>query len=204
VAGRKSSTAIARNWIWHGGRPCLDLVNTLRERWSDAPRELLVEPADLGEWLRAAGLSARRPTVSPELLTEARSLREAIDRVLAAAAAGSPPRRRDVLLIDLWGRQAGEPPARLRLDRDGTLHVELPARAADAERALGAVAADAITLLAEGQADRVRVCGHARCGLRYLDRSPAGNRQWCSMRRCGGRAKAQQYYARKRRRSPGG
>jgi predicted RNA-binding Zn ribbon-like protein len=189
----------ARDWIWHGGRPCLDFVNTLRERWSGAPRELLVDPADLGDWLLAAGLTTRRPAVAPELLMEARSLREAIDRVLAAAAAGSPPRRRDVLLIDRWGRQAGEPPARLRLGRDGTLHVDLPARAADAERALAAVAADAITLLAEGQADRVRVCGHARCGLRYLDCSPAGNRQWCSMSRCGNRTKAQHHYARKKR-----
>jgi predicted RNA-binding Zn ribbon-like protein len=184
-----------RDWIWHGGRQCLDFVNTLRERWSGAPRELLVDPADLEEWLQVAALTTDRPAVPPELLAEARALREAIDRVLAAG----PPRRADVLRIDRWGRRAVEPPARLRLDRDGRLRVDRPARAADAERALAAVAADAIALIAEGRTDRIRICAHDRCGLRFFDRSPAGNRQWCSMARCGGRAKARQYYARKKR-----
>ena len=53
-----------QDWIWHGGRPCLDLVNTLRERWSATPRELLVSPADLEQRRRtmeARGPGAWRP-----------------------------------------------------------------------------------------------------------------------------------------------
>ena len=47
-------------WYWLGGRPALDLVNTLRERWRRRV-ETLVTPADLELWLeRAEGHSPRR------------------------------------------------------------------------------------------------------------------------------------------------
>ena len=42
-------------WYWLGGRPALDLVNTLRERWRRRV-ETLVTPGDLALWLEHAGL----------------------------------------------------------------------------------------------------------------------------------------------------
>jgi predicted RNA-binding Zn ribbon-like protein len=182
-----------QDWIWHGGRPCLDLVNTLRERWSAAPRELLASPADLAEWLQAAELVDRASEVDAELPARARELREAIDRVLR----DERPRADDVALVDGWARRAVPPPARLRLDEAGRLHADLPPAADGAERALALVAADAVALVAAGALSQVRVCAHERCGLRFVDRSPAGNRQWCSMRRCGNRAKASRHHARR-------
>jgi predicted RNA-binding Zn ribbon-like protein len=182
-----------QDWIWHGGRPCLDLVNTLRERWSAAPRELLVTPADLAEWLHAADLLDRPPAVGSELLARARELREAVDQVLR----NERPRAEDVALVDGWSRCAVPPPARLRLDAAGRLHAEVPPAADGPELALALVAADAVALVAAGAASQVRVCAHERCGLRFLDRSPARNRQWCSMRRCGNRTKASRHHARR-------
>src|SRR4051794_41674537 len=41
-------------WYWLGGRPALDLVNTLRERWRRRV-ETLVTPGDLERWLVEAG-----------------------------------------------------------------------------------------------------------------------------------------------------
>jgi len=181
-----------QDWIWHGGRPCLDLVNTLRERWSATPRELLVSPADLAEWLQVAELVDHSPEVSAELLARARALREAVDHVLRAER----PRPEDVAVVDAWAGRAVPPPARLRFDAAGRLHADLPRAADGAERALALVAADAVALIAAGAAGQVRVCAHERCGLRFLDRSPARNRQWCSMRRCGNRAKASRHHAR--------
>jgi predicted RNA-binding Zn ribbon-like protein len=181
-----------QDWIWHGGRPCLDLINTRRERWSAEPRELLVAPADLAEWLHTAGLVDRPTDVSAELLGQARELREAVDRVLRADRL----RDEDVALVDGWGRRAVPPPARLRLDTAGRLHVDVPPAADGAERALALVAADAVALVAAGAVTQVRICAHQRCGLRFLDRSPAHNRQWCSMRRCGNRAKSSRHHAR--------
>jgi predicted RNA-binding Zn ribbon-like protein len=182
-----------QDWIWDGGRPCLDLINTRRERWSAEPRELLVDRADLAEWLHAAQLVDRPPHVTAELLAQALQLREAVDRVLRDGR----PHAEDVALVDGWGRRAVPPPARLRLDATGRLHVEVPPAADGAERALTLVAADAVALVAEGVVARVRVCAHERCGLRFLDRSPSRNRHWCSMRRCGNRAKASRHHARR-------
>jgi predicted RNA-binding Zn ribbon-like protein len=36
---------------------------------------------------------------------------------------------------------------------------------------------------------RLRACAAADCGYFYLDTSRSGNRRWCSMQRCGNRAK---------------
>ena len=182
-----------QDWIWHGGRPCLDLVNTLRERWSSEPRELLATPADLAEWLHAAELVDRAPEIGAGLLARARELREAVDHVLR----NERPRAEDVALVDRWGQRAMPGPARLRLDSEGRLHADVPPAADGAERALALVAADAVALVAAGTVGQVRVCAHERCGLRFVDRSPARNRQWCSMRRCGNRAKASRHHARR-------
>ncbi|WP_217236357.1 CGNR zinc finger domain-containing protein [Streptomyces sp. AC555_RSS877] len=52
-------------------------------------------------------------------------------------------------------------------------------------------------LLAPGIPDPV--CGADTCALRFLDRSPAHNRRWCSMSRCGNRTKVRLHQARARR-----
>lgn len=44
--------------------------------------------------------------------------------------------------------------------------------------------------------DRVRCCEHEACVLWFLDTSKGGRRRWCSMDRCGNRAKAQRHYKR--------
>ncbi|MFF6787082.1 CGNR zinc finger domain-containing protein [Streptomyces sp. NPDC012510] len=41
--------------------------------------------------------------------------------------------------------------------------------------------------------------GADTCVLRFLDRSPAHNRRWCSMSRCGNRTKVRLHQARARR-----
>ncbi|GAB2991873.1 hypothetical protein GCM10023080_067070 [Streptomyces pseudoechinosporeus] len=60
------------------------------------------------------------------------------------------------------------------------------------------VAHDAVDLLLSAEIRRVRVCGADRCALRFLDRSPARNRRWCSMSRCGNRTKVRLHQARTR------
>ena len=50
-------------WYWLGGRPAIDLVNTLRERWRRRV-ETLVTPDDLGLWLVRAQLAPAAPQVT--------------------------------------------------------------------------------------------------------------------------------------------
>jgi predicted RNA-binding Zn ribbon-like protein len=53
-----------RRWVWYGGRPSLDFVNTRRNREAgraDEVAEYLRGPDDLAAWLRAAGLCPAGP-----------------------------------------------------------------------------------------------------------------------------------------------
>src|SRR4051794_31787296 len=72
-------------WYWLGGRPSLDLVTPLRERWRGRV-ETLATPADFGTWLVRAGVLADTPARVPaSVLRDARELREAIDAAVQAA-----------------------------------------------------------------------------------------------------------------------
>jgi predicted RNA-binding Zn ribbon-like protein len=60
------------------------------------------------------------------------------------------------------------------------------------------VAAAAAKLLASGNRERLRRCAAADCGLWFYDTSRGGKRRWCSMARCGNRAKVAAHYRRAR------
>jgi predicted RNA-binding Zn ribbon-like protein len=192
----------APHWYWLGGRPALDFVNTLRERWRRRV-ETLVTPADLSGWLVAAELlPAPGGTVSRRLLSEARELREAIDAAVEATVAGRAPDRRDVELIDRWLVHAGARPALVAGPRGRLALVERPA-ADSPRRALATVALDAATLLgSEAERERLRICAGDTCSARFYDRSPAAARRWCSMRACGNVAKARRHRGRRREEAP--
>ncbi|WP_439385824.1 CGNR zinc finger domain-containing protein [Amycolatopsis lexingtonensis] len=176
-------------WVFDGGRPCLDLVNTLRSRHSTGV-ELLTGPDALAEWLSLAGFTAGPVPVTAGNVLAAKALREAIDRVLLPSGV---PAEMDVELVNNAAASAPSPPPRLVL-ADGVLRREVPAPKDPVAAAFAALAADAIDLAA-GDAS-VRVCAADDCGLRFCDASPRRNRQWCSMSRCGNRAKARAHYAR--------
>src|SRR5215210_5878052 len=184
-------------WYWLGGRPSLDLVNTLRERWRRRV-ETLVTPEDLGLWLARAGVLAEPLPVTPEVLAEARALREAIDACVSAAVEGGPAPAGAVRDIDRLLVHAGTRP-QLALGAGG--HPVLGERpAADSpRRALGAIALDAAHMLGTpAEVARVRICASDTCSARFFDRSPAGRRRWCSMRTCGNEAKARRHRERAR------
>ena len=182
-------------WVFDGGRPSLDLVNTLRSRHADGV-ELLTGADALAEWFPLAGLAVGEVTAGN--VVAAKALRETVDRVLLAVAAGTAPERMDVDLLNEAASAAPPPPARLRIDDEGRPRREVPPSADPVASAFAVLAADAIDL-ATGDA-AVRVCAADDCGLRFCDASPRRSRQWCSMARCGNRAKARAHYARTRSR----
>ncbi len=197
-------------WYWLGGRPALDFVNTLRERWRRGV-ETLVTPEDLEAWMQRAELlpddwrpnrgGGGRRRLTDEVLCEARKLRGAIDVGVRAAVAGQPLSRAAVTTIDDWLVHAGARP-QIALAADG--HVELAERAAadSPRRALGTIALDAATMLGTpAEAARVRICAADDCSARFYDRSPAGRRRWCSMQTCGNAAKVRAHRARQKRRA---
>lgn len=194
-------TSPGRRWVWYGGRPSLDFVNTRRNREAgrrDAAAEYLREPADFAAWLHEAGLvpagsgGARSPVleeaVDEEALAGALALREAIDAAVAAtAAAGSVPVKA-VRCVNEWIAAEPERPA-LRLEA-GVPVLRAPRAGRTPRGALALIAADAAELLGTGLRERLRVCPGPGCRGRFLDDSPAGRRRWCSMAACGNRSKA--------------
>ncbi|MEV6896937.1 CGNR zinc finger domain-containing protein [Amycolatopsis sp. NPDC051372] len=176
-------------WVFDGGRPSLDLVNTLRNRYQAEGFEQLTSPEALAEWLSLAGLTEGRVPVTEEDLETAKWLREAVNRLVT-----TPPAQEDVELVN----KAVEEPlpnARLRLS-GGELHKAAPIPGNPVAAAFALIAADVIELVTSPV--DVRVCAADDCGLRFADASPRRTRQWCSMSRCGNRAKARAHYARTR------
>src|SRR3954466_3283214 len=186
-------------WYWLGGRPALDLVNTLRERWRRRV-ETLVTPADLELWLGRSGVVADPGPLAatPPVLEEARALREAIDACVTALLDATPSPPPAVALIDSWLVHAGTRP-QLGLDPAGVPVLGERAEGDSPRRALGALALDAARMIGDpAERARVRICASETCSARFYDRSPAGRRRWCSMRTCGNEAKARRHRARTR------
>ena len=176
------------------GRPCLDLVATVGERWRRGV-ERLRTPADLGRWLVEAGLLPSRPRVSARQVEETRELREAIHRAARAILARRSVRAADARLINRW---AARPTSAPQLDPASGQVVWMARRPVEA--ALAAVARDAVDLFGGPWAGRIRECAAEDCSLLFVDASGPGRRRWCSMDRCGNRAKVAAY----RRRRAGG
>ncbi|ONI75128.1 hypothetical protein ALI144C_40990 [Actinosynnema sp. ALI-1.44] len=175
------------DWTFDGGRPCIDLVNTLRNRHLDG-YELLTDPTKLAEWLALAGHLEQGHRVTAEDLALAIRLREAVDRLTRGTVTAA-----DVKLVNQVAAQIPVP--QLRIDAGAPRRV-LRSSAGPVRAALAELAADAIDVVTTGS--RIRVCAFDNCGLRFLDSSPQHNRQWCSMARCGNRAKARAHYARRK------
>ena len=154
--------------------------------------ERLATARALADWLRAADLLTGRVVPSPGQFRRALALREAIARAVQALVAGGAPGKADVELINGVARRCAP---RLALD-PRTLTLSNGTRN-PVDTALGRIALDAIELLGDPEErSRLRACGLDSCGAIFL--TPAGRRErrWCSMARCGNRAKVTAFRAR--------
>jgi predicted RNA-binding Zn ribbon-like protein len=63
---------------------------------------------------------------------------------------------------------------------------------------LSSIARDAIDVLGGPRGARLKRCEGSRCALLFVDTSRSGRRRWCSMERCGNRAKVAAYRRRRK------
>ncbi|MFD4547966.1 CGNR zinc finger domain-containing protein [Streptomyces sp. NPDC058466] len=184
-----------------GGRPCLNFVATLGRRHGGTPFERLPEPAALARWIDEAGLSAtgddETVRVTEAELTYARTLREALYRLVRAAMDGDEPDPADVTQVN---EAAARPDLAPQLgEPDGGPGTPLRWTATDpGPAALATVARDAVLLVTSPLSARVKECENPGCSLLFLDDSQARRRRWCSMDRCGNLAKVAGYRSRSR------
>jgi predicted RNA-binding Zn ribbon-like protein len=67
----------------------------------------------------------------------------------------------------------------------------------DALSLLPLLAQDAVEVLTETPAERLKRCEMDPCSHLFVDRSRPGNRRWCTSQRCGGKARAAEFRARR-------
>jgi predicted RNA-binding Zn ribbon-like protein len=195
-----------------GGHHCLDLANTLDNRRTAAPTELLTGYDDLLAWGRQAGtVTAReaallaahaeaRPARAARVLARVRSVREDIFAVFSAVARNAVPPGRSVAALNQ--ALADTLPARrlIRRGRDWTWAwrvAEPPALG----RVIWPALVSAAELLTSEDRLRVRECAGEACAWLFLDRSKSRTRRWCDMTVCGNRSKVRRHRASRARKS---
>jgi predicted RNA-binding Zn ribbon-like protein len=146
--------------------------------------ERLAAPDDLSRWITGAGIAAA-PPASPELLDDARALREAIRRVLDCARESRRPSASDLMLVNEWARSPVPAP------QIGPDFARVSVGADPVTGALAHIARESVEFVTGPELARLRNC--AGCSLLFIDRSRPGTRRWCSMERCGNRSKTARY-----------
>ncbi|WP_344216940.1 CGNR zinc finger domain-containing protein [Kribbella sancticallisti] len=164
------------------GRHALDFVGTVGKRGS-ADIERLQTADDLARWSEEAGLG--RSIADDADLEAARRLREALYSLVLSTLGDDPARPVDVAVVNEFASVETAAPS-LGL-RSGTIYRK--DSAAPASAVLAVVARDGIDLLTGPDAALIRDCEDPTCTLLFVDTSRSHRRRWCSMNRCGARAK---------------
>jgi predicted RNA-binding Zn ribbon-like protein len=144
--------------------------------------EILHSADDLAAWLEGR-FPEQLMHAAQRDLTDALALRAAVARSAMAAGRGEAPAADDVDIINLFAATPDIPPALAGGSRQAGRTRARPGQA------LSAMAREAVELFTAEQRARIRLCAADDCGLVFYDESRSNNRRWCSMKRCGNRAK---------------
>ena len=189
-----------------GDHLALNFVNTLDNRPSGQPKELLAQYVDLARFAEDSGIlptylvdrlierSMHAPAAEKALIA-ARELRESFHEVLVAAMEKRPAPPMALARLNGFVQDAAQH-AQL-VDRKGKLEWQFDELGPAFESPLWPIARAAADLLASDQLGLVGTCASPTCQWFFLDVSKNHRRRWCDMKVCGNRAKAREFYARK-------
>ena len=175
-------------WWFDSGAQALDFAYTGGMGDGRSAWELMHGASDLADWFEGRFDEVTRDVTDREF-SDALGLRGAIARAVTAVSRGAAPDGEDVDVINLFAATPDIPPAL----EGGTR--QAGRTRARAGQALSAMAREAVALFDEEQRERVRECAADDCGLVFYDESRSNNRRWCSMKRCGNRAKVRTHRA---------
>lgn len=188
-----------------GGPVCLDFVNTLDDRFSDQPKELLQSYLDLARFAEDTGILDdlqmdrlfTRSEQTPEAeraLREAIEMREAMYAVFWAVVKRKPLPAAPLLALNQFIRAAAQHVS--LVPAGGRLEWRFDSVRTDFETLLWPIARSAAELLSSDQLAYVRACASKTCEWLFLDESKNHRRRWCDMAKCGNRAKVKRFYVR--------
>src|SRR5215211_1676679 len=214
---RTSSTSGLESLNLRGGRPALDLVNSVNPR--AGPEERIDYLGDCEQMLRWAvhasvipeaqrdslvALAAASPRKAGAVWRRVIEFREALFRVFRALSRGERPPPNALAVIDKERHRADRTTVLVASDR--SVDASFPAvevvlgGAAGLEAPLWPLVRSAVELLTEADPTRLRECPAQAggCGWIMLDETRNRSRRWCDMRVCGNRAKAERLTERRR------
>lgn len=198
------------NFLFLGGRLCLDFINTEVVVHGER-RDLLSNFGRWMAWQEAARVPAKKDAKAlvrkwrgksrgADALSQAIAFRSEVRKMAGCIASHQPvPESALRAINELLSRGA----AYAKLTRVGRGFAREVRRNLDRPiDLLVPVAEDAADLLCECAPERVRKCANPACILIFHDTSRSRTRRWCSMNLCGNRAKVAAHYRRRARRQP--
>ena len=186
----------------------LDFLNTGAQR-PHGTGDMLSTPAAITAWLEEVRLLTseqrrmldRSPPEVRLLLDESHRLRRGMGEALGRWLRGSPLPDPSLFALN---RCLAAHSMRLGVRQDETgLTLSRFGTLSGVAGHLGPVAEGFVRLLTEADPRRVRTCAAEDCALWFRDTSKNGSRRWCSMARCGNRAKVAAHYRRSREKGAG-
>jgi predicted RNA-binding Zn ribbon-like protein len=208
---KETAAATAAKFVFYGGDPSLDFVNTVDGMRGFTAREDLVSYPRLLGWAlqanlvgtaeaqRLARLAEVQPIRAAAALAEACRLREALHDVLVAVLERKPVPPRELEALNAWVASSLARRRLIAAGRSVRLGWEEPGD--DLLSPLREVAAAALRLFTSPDLERVRRCGQCeegRCGWLFLDGTRNRSRRFCSSEGCGNRAKVARHYRKRR------
>ena len=173
----------------------LALVQALANSYDELRgRDDLAHARAASAWLTERGLIAPDMLLSDTELAALQRLRAAV-RGLALANSGCEPDPENLRLLNRVALAAGVHPTFV-----GHAEPRLAVNASGGLGATGRLAAIVFEAAWDGTWSRLKACPGDACNYAFYDRSRNNSRQWCSMARCGSRAKMRAYRARCARR----
>lgn len=187
---------------------CLDFINTLTDRSTGSPQELLTNYSALVSWSQQAHVvvdeearrlleeAARHSAEASSVLQRAITLREVMYRIFSTIAEGALPAETDLATFNKVLSEAMAH-ACVVIEGDGFTWSWTDSDSA-LNRILWSVVRSAADLLASQELQTVRMCSADDCNWLFLDTSKNRSRRWCDMKTCGNRAKVRRHYDRKK------
>jgi len=192
-----------------GGNISLDFANTVDNRTSHNPQELLTDYTRLLRWGEESGVITRKTAEKLSALADNRAdqtrtalrdavqLRDAIYDVFSAVANHRAIPATQLATINRAVQNASDHAQLVHASRQFTWHWISPDQHLDS--ILWPLARAAADLLTSDDLALVRQCASETCAWLFVDRTKNHRRRWCDMRICGNRDKARRYYQRQKK-----
>ena len=173
-------------WWFDSGSTALDFAYT--GTVGANAREVLHNEPSLSGWLTER-FEEFDGAVTEREFADAKALRETIARAVIAISRGADPSGEDVDVINLFAATPDIPPVL------GGGRRQAGRSRARVGQTLSVLARECVEVFSPDESERIRECAASDCSYVFYDESRSNNRRWCSMQRCGNRAKVRTHRA---------